>query len=193
MTWSSPKFCYEVELITALQPRCLSSCLAMHLSSLEYRKHVIWYYTRQCKLANTDRSTYTCIQHSQHFGTTVVFSHPFTNENCALKESTTMDRCNQTLLVYLLTKLLPSGTDLMVSLPDLSDLTNDKQSVQLRLDFLNGNCIEPCHDDSPRELQCLVEFASQEPVNFSGNITFSDNKGSMYAPPCYRIHGIVRF
>lgn len=75
-----------------------------------------------------------------------------------------------------------SGTELMVSPPDLSDMTDDKQAIELRVTFMNGSTIEPCSDKSPYELQCLVEFSSREPIAYAGNVTFSDNRGNMYEP-----------
>ena len=70
----------------------------------------------------------------------------------------------------------------MVSPPDLSDMTDDKQAIELRVTFMNGSTIEPCSDKSPYELQCLVEFSSREPIAYAGNVTFSDNRGNMYEP-----------
>ena len=91
-----------------------------------------------------------------------------------------------------LCKLLCRETELMVSVPDLSDLTTDKQAVQLKINFLSGDRVRPCQDDTPCELRCRLEFVSIEPVSYSGNVTFSDNEGNMYAPPLL-IDGYVHF
>jgi hypothetical protein len=75
------------------------------------------------------------------------------------------------------------ATKLMVSVPDLSDLTTDKQAIELKVEFLSGDCVRLCEDDTPCDLRCRLEFISIEPVTYSGNVTFSDDEGNIYLLP----------